>query len=228
MEKRIRIWKILIDILLYLMVLLLMEFHLLPEIMHEILGILFFAVFLIHVILNRRFYQNLFKGKYSMMRISLTIIDFLLLLCLLLTMVSSLFVSRVLFSPLHMNMGMTSRILHQKGSAYTFVLSSDHLGMHLYLMENRIKRLKEVPKRILLISSYFLLLLFSFYGGFVFFQRRFYEELFFGEVFKEVSQRNPCLYFFGTFCMSVLFVSITYILRKLGLCLRKVRKGKKI
>ena len=56
--------KIIIDIVMYLIFVALMQEHLWDG-LHEWLGITLFALFIAHTILNFRWYQSLFKGKYT-------------------------------------------------------------------------------------------------------------------------------------------------------------------
>lgn len=57
--------KIIIDIAMYLIFVALMQEYLWSDGLHEWLGITLFALFIAHTILNFRWYQSLFKGKYT-------------------------------------------------------------------------------------------------------------------------------------------------------------------
>ena len=52
---------------------LLMAYSLIGELFHEIIGSLIFILFIIHHILNRKWYGSILKGKYSAKRIFQTI-----------------------------------------------------------------------------------------------------------------------------------------------------------
>ena len=56
--------KLIIDIAMYLIFVALMQEHLWDG-LHEWLGITLFALFIAHTILNFRWYQSLFNGKYT-------------------------------------------------------------------------------------------------------------------------------------------------------------------
>lgn len=47
----------------------LMAYSLIGEMLHEIIGRAIFVLFIVHHILNRKWYGALFKGKYNMRRI---------------------------------------------------------------------------------------------------------------------------------------------------------------
>ena len=56
--------KLIIDIAMYLIFVALMQEHLWDG-LHEWIGIVLFVLFIAHSILNFRWYQSLFKGKYT-------------------------------------------------------------------------------------------------------------------------------------------------------------------
>ena len=59
--------KLIIDIAMYLIFVALMQEHLWDG-LHEWIGIVLFVLFIAHSILNFRWYQSLFKGKYTSTR----------------------------------------------------------------------------------------------------------------------------------------------------------------
>lgn len=101
-----RIIKIAVDVAMLVLFLLLMEYHLLPDVVHEWLGISVFVLFVAHNALNYKWYAVLFKGKYSAMRIIHTVLNFLLMIMMLLCMISALFVSKEVFAGLNLQAGM--------------------------------------------------------------------------------------------------------------------------
>ena len=84
--------KLIIDIAMYLIFVALMQEHLWDG-LHEWLGIALFTLFIVHTILNFRWYQSLFKGKYTPTRTTSAVINIALFAAMLCCMVSS-----VLFS----------------------------------------------------------------------------------------------------------------------------------
>ena len=71
--------KITIDILMYILFIILMGHHITENIIHEILGVALFVLFLIHHILNIKYYKTIFKGKYTYKKTVILIIDLLLI-----------------------------------------------------------------------------------------------------------------------------------------------------
>ena len=197
-----RIIKIAVDVAMLVLFLLLMEYHLLPDVVHEWLGISVFVLFVAHNALNYKWYAVLFKGKYSAMRIIHTVLNFLLMIMMLLCMISALFVSKEVFAGLNLQAGMFGRTLHMKASAWTFIIMSVHLGLHFEMFVGMTKRLnlpvslKTIMKWILRIDVFAA----AVYGIVVFVQRSFYEELFVSEVFRGNFDEKTAFVVFAFFC----------------------------
>ena len=90
-----------------------------------------FVLFIFHHLLNRNWYSNLFRGKYTPLRILQTAADVLLLAAMIGLMVSGIILSRVVFDFLPISGGMEfARTLHMLASYWGFLLMSLHLGLH--------------------------------------------------------------------------------------------------
>ena len=113
--------KIIIDIAMYLIFVALMQEHLWSDGLHEWLGITLFALFIAHTILNFRWYQSLFKGKYTATRITLATINIALVVAMLCCMVSSVLVSGKVFAFLNLGGARFGRTLHLISTAWAFV-----------------------------------------------------------------------------------------------------------
>ena len=68
-----------VDVLMTLILPLLMAYSLIGEAFHEIAGTAMMVLFIVHHILNRRWYGALFKGKYTAARVFRMVLDSLLL-----------------------------------------------------------------------------------------------------------------------------------------------------
>lgn len=129
------IFKISIDCIMTVMLLLLMAYSLIGEALHEWLGIGMLLLFVLHHILNVSWYRNLRRGRYSAYRILQTVLVVLLLLTMLAAMISGIVMSRYTFPFLPVR-GFRSlaRTLHLPCSYWGFVLMSLHLGLHWGMM----------------------------------------------------------------------------------------------
>ncbi|MCI8328013.1 MAG: DUF4405 domain-containing protein, partial [Lachnospiraceae bacterium] len=199
------------DIAMYLIFVALMQEQLWSNSLHEWLGITLFALFITHTVLNFRWYQSLFKGRYTAPRIVLTIINIVLLAVMLCCMVSSVLVSGTVFAFLNLGGARIGRMLHLITTAWAFVLMSLHLGLHFTPFVNKLKQ-----QRSLLRAGQIIVVLLAAYGIYVFIDRAFYEELFYLTEFKFFDTgQSTVTYFFETIVMSSTFVSFAYYGKKL-------------
>lgn len=109
--------KIIINIAMYLIFVALMQEHLWSDGLHEWLGITLFALFIAHTVLNFRWYQSLFKGRYTAPRITLATINIALLAAMLCCIVSSVLVSGKVFAFLNLGGARFGRMLHLVSTA---------------------------------------------------------------------------------------------------------------
>jgi len=123
--------KLFIDISMTIAMLLLMTYGMVGEELHEWLGIGIFALFLIHHILNRRWYRTIGRGRYTPIRIVQTLLVGLIFLCVAGLMVSGIILSRYVFAALPIRGGYEiAEKLHILCSYWGFVLMGLHLGFY--------------------------------------------------------------------------------------------------
>lgn len=150
MVKTKMMLKMSIDFVMTVLLLLQMAYMLVGNAAHEWIGTAMIALFLFHHLLNIRWYGNLFKGKYSGIRILQTVVNFAVLFCMFGLMISGTIMSRIVFSFLPINGGMGfARMLHMVTAYWGFLLMSVHLGLHWGMimgMVRKIRRQKESSK----------------------------------------------------------------------------------
>lgn len=118
-----------IDFLMTMLLLCLMAYQITGQELHEWFGAV--ILFIAHNILNIRWYGNLFQGKYKLLRIVQTIVNFSVLISMLCLGYSGIVMSRHVFAALSIHGPMaTARSMHVAASYWGFVLMSVHLGMH--------------------------------------------------------------------------------------------------
>ncbi len=129
MEKRT--YKLCLDVTLFIMVLFLMPYLRLGELLHEILGILFFFIILFHHYLNLNWIKAIPKGHYSTKRLLLSIVNISMAIAVILVIFSGVMISHRLFN---FNWHIASmRALHLVASHWLFLLMGLHIGFHLKL-----------------------------------------------------------------------------------------------
>ena len=228
--KPTAIMKICMDVMMYSLFLLLMGQYLLRDAPHEWLGITAGMFFILHNLLNYKWYKAMFRGRYNAMRIVQTAVNILLLLAVLGCVISGIFASQYIFS---VGIGSTielGRFLHLVTTAWAFILMSVHLGLH---WTNLIGLAKKVPmnprvKTALRLFFQVLVLAICIYGVYLFIDRRFWEELFhLIDYQKEYDESKTFLvYLMESVIMSSLFVAVTYYAKKLALYKKQAhRKG---
>lgn len=128
-------WKIAIDILMSIVLLLLMAYQVVGDYLHEICGTVMLVLFLLHHGLNAQWCKSLLKGKYMPQRIIGTVLNAALLAAMLSLAYSGVVLSRHVFDFLPITSGMAlARVMHLSASYWGFVLMSLHIGLHWGMM----------------------------------------------------------------------------------------------
>ena len=126
-----QIAKISVDAAMTLGMLFLMGYHLWGDTAHEWVGAGLFLLFILHHILNWRWWTGLFRGKYTAVRILQITINLLTLAAMLGLMVSGVILSSKVFAFLQIRGHMSfARRLHMAASYWGFLLMTAHLGLH--------------------------------------------------------------------------------------------------
>ncbi len=123
--------KLVIDFLMYVIILALMGYMITGQKLHEWLGAGVFILFLLHNILNYKWYASLFKGKYTAVRTVKTITNAVILVTFLILMISGIVMSLYVFPFAALKRyTAVARKLHLCLSHLIFILMSLHFGMH--------------------------------------------------------------------------------------------------
>lgn len=129
-----------VDFSMILLLLFLMAYSLIGEAAHERLGILMFFLFLLHHLLNWRWFKNLVKGKYNLYRIVATVINLLMIIVMISLPVSGIAMAKYTFSFVQTGTGAsTARFIHLLVSYWGYLLMSVHLGFHWNFAKSRVR-----------------------------------------------------------------------------------------
>ena len=135
------IFKIIIDILMLMTMPFLMAYMLVGEKLHEWLGTGIFILFILHHVLNFRWIKNLFRNKYTVSRITKTLVDILILLMIIGLAYSGVILSRYVFNSLSFNRNYSlARELYMFCSYWGFTLMSLHFGFHWDMFQEIAKK----------------------------------------------------------------------------------------
>lgn len=119
-----------------------MSFQFMEQQSHEIFGTVLFAAFILHHILNYRWYLNLGKGKYTGTRIFTTVIDFAILIDMIALMLSGMRMSGYVFKWMNLNYSMElARTVHMTASHAGFLLLGIHIGLHYGMISGMIRKM---------------------------------------------------------------------------------------
>lgn len=101
---------------------------------HEILGVVLFVLWIVHVIWNRAWIKGVLKGKYNALRIVRTVINAGVIVCVLFLIISGVMLSNHVFAWLGIESGASfARTVHMLASHWYLVFVSLHIGLHLSL-----------------------------------------------------------------------------------------------
>lgn len=126
--------RFILDMTLLGIILSVMGFHLLPGLAHEVGGLILLAGVGCHLLLNRRWFGSLVRGRWSGLRLMQTVIGLLLAVAFFTAVITGCIISARLFRELWVGMPLhRSTFVHglHTASAYLMViLGGMHLGMH--------------------------------------------------------------------------------------------------
>lgn len=203
----------LIDIIMFVLFIILMGYHITGNKLHEILGIITFILFIIHHVLNRKWYKALPKGKYNGQRIVSTIVDFLLLIDMLCIMISAIMISTTVFSFLNIKTNMIARSMHLSSTAWGLILIGIHLGLHLRICFDKIR--KKIKTSSFEYTFYLIILLLLIYGIYAFIKNAPWQELFLLTHFKFFDyEQLPIFFYLEYLGITFLTIMITYSIMK--------------
>ena len=101
---------------------------------HEILGVVLFVLWIVHVVWNRAWIKGMLKGKYNALRIVRTVINAGVIVCVLFLIISGVMLSNHVFSWLGIESGASfARNAHMLASHWYLIFVSLHIGLHLSL-----------------------------------------------------------------------------------------------
>lgn len=218
----------LVDLLMTVVLVLLMAYFLTDQEIHEWLGAGMLVLFIAHHILNRKWLQALGRGKYTPYRVLQTALALLVLLCMLGSMLSGIWMSRYVFDflPTQGHMGL-ARTAHLLCAYWGFLLLSAHLGLHWGMVLGAARRAAGNRKPSALRTGVLRVLAagISACGVYAFARQHIADYLFLRSHFVFFDyERPPVLYFLDLLSMMGLCISIFYYLGK-ALQRRAVRQA---
>ncbi len=202
----------------------LMAYAITGQEVHEWLGTAMLLLFTLHHILNFQWIKNLFKGKYTAIRIFTALINILLLFDIIGLAVSGIIMSGYVFDFLNIHTGMIfARRLHMFSAYWGFIIMSIHLGQYWNFCIGALKRIIGSKTNTGINSAVKILVVcISVLGIYFFFEQNIIDYLFLKTHFVFFDfEKNSLLFFCEYIAMMVLFAAMAYYLNK---GLQKLRK----
>lgn len=207
--------KISLDALMTIALLFVMGYQFWGDVAHEWIGALMVLMFIIHNALNFRWYKNLFRGKYTPIRILRLCVNALTFTSMAALGYSGIVMSRHVFAFLSIESGLAlARQLHILGSHWGFVFMSLHLGLHWGMILKMATKKPASKNRSFVLTTVGALL--AAYGLFVFIKRDFVTYMLLKSEFVFLDFNEPILLFFADYIALMGFwVFVAYYISKL-------------
>lgn len=208
-----------IDLILTVLLLCQMTYMLIGEAEHEWMGTGMFLLLIFHHGLNWKWYGNLFRGRYTPLRIVQIFVNFLVMVSMIALMISGIIMSRYVFSFIPITGGMAlARILHMLASYWGFIFMSIHLGLHWGMVMGMVKKIGKTKKSSKLRTGLLraVTLLICILGIMAFRKHNIASYLFLQSKFVFFDMNQPLIQFFAEYlAMMGLWVAISYYTAKL-------------
>ena len=215
--------RMIIDILMTVLLPVLMAYSLVGEQAHEILGLLMFALFIAHHVINRKWWTGLFKGKYNAVRILSTAVNLFLAVFMILQPVSGILMSKHVLKDLTIT-GTASmmRTIHMTLAYWGFIMMSFHIGLHAKMMAGKMTpKMKPAVRK----SMAILFILIAAYGVYAFINRGIGDYLLMKTAFAFFDTSEPRILFsLDYIAVIVLFAELAYRMQT-GLVWMSKKKG---
>lgn len=113
-----------------ILLLLALAYWWLENVPHEIFGTAMFALLAWHIVVNRLWFKNLFRGRYDGRRIFVVALHLLLIVNMVVLLVTSIAISKSLFSVISIPNSISMRQVHWFSAYWVMMIVGIHLGLH--------------------------------------------------------------------------------------------------
>lgn len=133
-------FKICVDITMTAALYACMAYMLVGEEAHEWIGSGLALLFVLHNVMNRKWYGALFTGRWTALRVFQTAVNLLCLVSMAAAAVSGVAMSRYLYDVSFLSGGASlARVVHMLAAYWGFCFISAHLGLHWSMMAGMVK-----------------------------------------------------------------------------------------
>ena len=218
--------KFAIDLTMTMLMLVAMAYRITGNTVHEIVGMSIVALFLLHNMVNRRWYQTILKGKYHVFRVLSTAVNLLLLVAMVTLMVSGALISRTVFAFIPLNSGAIARQFHILAAYWIFILTAVHVGIHWEIIIAAMRKMIGMTgaNRVRTIAVRLLAVVIAVYGGYASFDRDVGSKLILYYTYEYWDPDKSALVFFAEYLSIMgMYIGGTYSVLK---CVQRLKKAK--
>ncbi|UUV26925.1 MULTISPECIES: DUF4405 domain-containing protein [Lysinibacillus] len=129
------------DLVMTALILIGMGYYITGNMIHEVIGVVVFVLFIVHNLLNRRWYKTILKGKYNIRRVLQIGINLLFLVTMIMMIMSAVLISSELFPFIPINNDMVLRQIHVQTAYWGFIIMAVHIGFSWGMIINSVRRM---------------------------------------------------------------------------------------
>ncbi|QWU13128.1 DUF4405 domain-containing protein [Paenibacillus sophorae] len=195
--SRMVLIKLIIDLVMTILMFVEMAYYITGNRVHENVGVTLFGLFIAHIILNRRWFSSLLRGKHNFRRILQIGLNFLFLAAMAVMMVSGILISRDLFPLIPVKNDMIFRQMHVQTAYWGFIIMAVHIGFSWGMILNSVRRMTGITgtSRIRTMGLRILAVLIVFYGVYASFEREIGSKLTIYNPFGSLSNDDTSIKF---------------------------------
>jgi hypothetical protein len=201
-------------------------YRIIGDVAHEWIGIAVFASFVVHNAINWRWYKSVFKGKYTLRRTIVVIVNVMLVFTMTTLLVTGLLQSRTVLAFLHLPGDMLLRQAHTTAAYWGLPLIGVHVGLHWEMIMNWFGKMTHVSGSSIMrkVTLRAISVMIVIYGVYASFDRDMGAKLFLGYSFDYWNPDRPAILFFtSNMAIMGVYVFATYYALKLFASRQKVK-----
>lgn len=193
-------------------------FRTIGSVAHEWIGISLCVLFILHIIINLRWYGNILRGKYTFRRSVNTVLNLLLPMTMIVLCVTGILNSRHAFGFLQLKGGMGIRQIHTFVAYWGLILIGVHTGLHWETVLGVARKMAGIngERWIRSVSLRVAAFLVAVYGVWASFDRDMGSKLFLGFSFDFWAPSRPHILFYThNIAIMGLYIFVTHSVMKL-------------
>ncbi|MGA5692665.1 DUF4405 domain-containing protein [Cytobacillus pseudoceanisediminis] len=142
--NRLMVFRLGVDLAMTVLMLVAMAYHITGNTIHEVVGVVLLVLFIIHNVLNRRWYKTIIKGKYNAQRVLKIAVNLLFLVSMVVVMISSVPISQDIFPFFPINNDMIIRQIHVLTAYWGFIFMAVHIGLSWGTIINAVRKMSGI------------------------------------------------------------------------------------